>query len=83
MEENRGSALNIAGFVCGIISIVTFLFYYISIPAGIVSIILSAKGIKKSGKKLAKSGLILGIVGLSMCIFVYIFFVTAIVLENA
>lgn len=83
MEENRGSALTISGFVCGIISILGFLFYYISIPAGIASIICSAKGIKKSGKKLAKAGLILGIVGLSMCIFVYIFFITAIVMGNS
>lgn len=78
-EKKNSSALNISGFVCGIISILSFLFYYISLPTGIISIICSAKGIKKSGGKLAKAGLVLGIVGLSLCVFVYIFFITLIV----
>ena len=83
MEENRKSpVLNISGFVCGIISILTVLFYYISIPTGIISIICSAKGIKKSSSKLAKAGLVLGIIGLSLCTLIYIFFVTVIVLNN-
>lgn len=83
MEENRKSTtLNITGFVCGIISILTTLFYYISIPAGIISIICSGKGIKKSGSKLAKAGLILGIIGLSICTLIYILFVTIIILAN-
>ena len=83
MEENRKSpVLNISGFVCGIISIITSLFYYISIPTGIISIICSAKGIKKSGSRLAKAGLVLGIVGLSICTLIYILFVTIIVLGN-
>ena len=79
-EKKNSSALNISGFVCGIISILSFLFYYISLPTGIISIICSAKGIKKSGSKLAKSGLVLGIVGLSLCVLVYIFFITVIAL---
>jgi len=83
MEENKKStALNISGFVCGIISILTVLFYYISIPTGIIAIICSVKGIKKSGSKLAKAGLILGIIGLSLCVLLYILFVTIIVLGN-
>lgn len=82
MEEKKNSvALNISGFVCGIISILSFLFYYISLPTGIISIICSAKGIKKSGSKLAKAGLVLGIVGLSLCVLVYIFFISLIVLS--
>jgi len=83
MEENKKStALNISGFVCGIISILTVLFYYISIPTGIIAIICSVKGIKKSGSKLAKAGLILGIIGLSLCVLLYILFITIIVLGN-
>lgn len=80
-EKKNGVALNISGFVCGIISILSFLFYYISLPTGIISIICSAKGIKKSGSKLAKAGLVLGIVGLSLCVLVYIFFISLIVLS--
>ena len=83
MEENKkSSALNIAGFVCGIISILTVLFYYISIPTGVISLICSVKGIKKSGSKLAKTGMILGIIGLSLCVLIYICFSTIIILNN-
>lgn len=83
MEEKKKSPIaNISGFVCGIISIITALFYYISIPTGIISIVCSAKGIKKSGSKLAKAGLVLGIVGLSICTLLYILFITMIVLGN-
>ena len=81
-ENKKSTALNISGFVCGIISILTTLFYYISIPTGVISIICSIKGIKKSGSKLAKAGLVLGIVGLSICALIYILFVTMIVLTN-
>ena len=73
-EKKKSTVFNITGFVCGIISIVSFLFYYISIPTGIISIVCSAKGIKKSESKLAKAGLILGIIGLSICVLTYILF---------
>lgn len=79
-EKKNSSALNISGFVCGIISIISAMFYYISIPTGIISIMCAAKGIKKSGSKLAKAGLVLGIVGLSMCLLIYILFITAIII---
>ncbi len=79
-EKKNSSALNISGFVCGIISIISAMFYYISIPTGIISIVCAAKGIKRSGSKLAKAGLVLGIVGLSMCLLIYILFITAIII---
>ena len=79
-EKKNSSALNISGFVCGIISIISAMFYYISIPTGIISIVCAAKVIKRSGSKLAKAGLVLGIVGLSMCLLIYILFITAIII---
>ena len=82
MEDKKKTGLNVAGFVCGIISILSCLFYYISIPTGIIAIVLSVKGIKKTGSKLGKAGMILGIVGLSICVLLYILFITGIVLEN-
>ena len=81
-ENKKSTVLNISGFVCGIISILTALFYYISIPTGIIAIICSGKGIRKSGSRLAKAGLVLGIIGLSICALVYILFVTILVLAN-
>lgn len=81
-EDKKKSPISVAGFVCGLISIITALFYYLSIPAGILAIVFGAKGTKKTGSKLAKAGMILGIVGLSICIGLYIMFMIAITLES-
>ena len=73
MEENRKkSAAAVSSLVLGIISIVFALFYYISLPTGILAIILGARSVKRTGSKVAKSGLITGIIGLSICLFLYI-----------
>lgn len=58
MEENNkntGTAMSIASLVLGIISIVSFLFWYITLPAGILAIVFGVKGIKKTGKSARKS----------------------------
>ena len=84
MEENRKkSAAGVSSLVLGIISILSGLFYYISLPTGILSIILGAKSTKKTGSKLGKSGLITGIVGVYICVFLYISMVIILVLENS
>ena len=73
MEENRKkSAAAVSSLVLGIISIVFALFYYISLPTGILAIIFGARSAKRTGSKIGKSGLITGIIGLSICLFLYI-----------
>lgn len=74
MEENKAnkSSMGIAAFVLGIISVVTNLFWYMAIPTGILAIIFGVKSIRKAGSKLGKAGLITGIVGLAICLFIYI-----------
>ena len=62
-----GSAL-----VLGIISIVTNLFWYLTLPTGILAIVFGAKSAKRFGSKLGKAGLILGIIGLSLFAFAYV-----------
>ncbi len=81
MEENNKnkSAMGIAGFVLGIIST---LFWYITLPTGVLAIIFGAKSSKKTGSKLGKAGMILGIVGLSIFAFIYISLVMLITLSN-
>lgn len=66
------SPMGVASFVLGIISVVTTLFWYMTIPTGILAIIFGAKSTKKTGSRLGKAGLITGIVGLSLCVFIYI-----------
>ena len=51
MEENNKekSTIGIAGFVLGIISILSALFWYITLPSGILAIIFGAKSVKRIG----------------------------------
>lgn len=82
MEEKKKSGMGVAALVLGIISIVTALFWYISMPTGILAIIFGAKSAKKIGSKLGKAGLATGIVGLSLCAFNYISMIILLVLAN-
>ena len=82
-EDNKNkSAINIASLVLGIISIVTTLFWYITLPTGILAIIFGVKSIKKTGSKLGKAGMITGIIGLSIFAFVYISIIFIVILDN-
>ena len=73
---------HIVSLVLGIISIVTVLFWYISIPTGITAIILGIKSYKKENKTLGLSGMITGIVGTSLCLLIYISLVIVLILQN-
>lgn len=84
MEENKEelrkkSSKSITSFVCGIIAVLTPLFYYLCLPTGVIAIVFGTKEIKRTGSKLAKAGLIMGIVGLSLFIFIYMMFIGLII----
>ena len=81
-KDKNKSAMHIASFVLGIISIVTDLFWYITIPSGVLAIVFGAKSAKRTGSKLGKAGMILGIVGLSLFLFIYIGLILIITLSN-
>lgn len=70
MEKNS-NGLSIASITLGIISIIFFIFLYISIPTGVLAIVYGAKTLK------GKAGIVTGIVGISLCVILH---VTAIVL---
>lgn len=80
--ENNKSVIHIVSLVLGIISIVTALFWYITLPAGIIAIILGVKSAKKTGSKMGKAGMITGIIGLSLFLFDYISIICIIILNN-
>jgi hypothetical protein len=83
MEENKSkSSAGVASLVLGIISIITDLFWYITLPTGILAIIFGKKSIKAYGSKLGKAGLILGIIGLSLFAFIYISMILMLILES-
>lgn len=79
--ENK-SPFNVASLTLGILSIVTALFWYLAIPTGILAIVFGAKAIKKTGSKIGKAGLITGIVGVSLVLFIYISITMILVLAN-
>lgn len=84
MEENvkNKSVMHIASLVLGIISIVSALFWYITVPTGILAIVFGVKSAKKTGSKIGKAGMITGIVGLSLFAFIYISLTLIIILSN-
>ncbi|MBP3255064.1 MAG: hypothetical protein J6M60_01035 [Clostridia bacterium] len=82
-DKKKKSGMGVAALVLGIISIVSALFWYISIPTGILGIVFGAKSAKKIGSKLGKAGLATGIVGISLCVFNYINMIMIIAIANA
>ena len=80
-KENR-IVSHIASLVLGIVSIVATLFWYISLPSGITAIVLGTKSYKNYGKKLGIAGLVTGIVGISICLLLYISIFILIYLGN-
>ena len=74
-DERNHSAMHITSFVLGLISILTGFFWYIALPTSILAIVFGTKSIHRTGSKLGKAGLILGIVGLSFFVMIYCFII--------
>lgn len=69
-KERKGFC--IAAMVLGIVALVLFLIWYISIPCAILAIIFGILGIKTVHKGMAIAGLVTGIVGLVIWIFLVV-----------
>lgn len=84
MEENNKnkSGMPVASLTLGIISIVTALFWYITVPTGILAIVFGTKSARRTGSKIGKAGMITGIIGLSLFAFIYISFTMLIIMTN-
>jgi hypothetical protein len=75
-QSEPGSGLAIAGLILGIISVVSFFIFYISIPVAIIGIVLSALGRRSiSRRTLAIWGLVLSIIGMFLAICFILFFI--------
>ena len=81
-KEKTRSAMPVASFVLGIISILGFGIYYITLVSGILAIVFGVKSKKKFKSKLGLTGMILGIIGLSIFVIVYGLFISVIVRNN-
>jgi hypothetical protein len=77
-QPQQSQGLAIGALVCGIISIVTVCLWFLSIPLGIVAVILGIVGKGKAqrgeagGQGLAKTGMILGVIGVALSLILHI-----------
>ena len=69
--ENEKKGFSIASMILGIISIALCCIWFISIPCAILAIIFSAIGKRQGGKGMATTGMVLGIIGLSLYILLF------------
>lgn len=81
-EKQERYVGHIVSLVLGIISILSAILYYISIPTGIISIVMGVKTYKQQGSKLAIAGFITGIVGLSLTLIIYLSLIILLLLQN-
>lgn len=72
-KERKGFC--IASMVLGIICLVFFCVWYLSIPCGILAIIFGILGVKSTSKGMAIAGLITGSIGLVVSILIIIFII--------
>lgn len=84
MEENykNKNVMHIVSLVLGIISIVTALFWYITLPTGILAIVFGVKSARKTGSKIGKAGMITGIIGLALFAFIYMSLILMLIASN-
>lgn len=80
-DKSGYSAMPAASITLGIVSILTILFWYMSIATGVLAIVFGVKSIHRTNSKVGRAGMILGIVGLSICIVIYLFFTVMILLS--
>lgn len=66
--QQQPKGLAIASMVLGIVSLVLFCIWWISIPAGVIGLILGGVSLatKKGGKGMAIAGLVCSIVGIAL-----------------
>ena len=68
--DKKGFA--IAALVLGIIAIVLCCIWYVSIPCGIIALILGILGRKTNKKGMSTAGIVTGVIGMILCIVLYV-----------
>ena len=66
VDDRKG--FNITSMVLGIISVVCICWWYVSLPCGIIAIIFGIAGKDRGGRGMGIAGLVLGIIGVAVCI---------------
>ncbi|MBQ6477188.1 MAG: hypothetical protein IJI43_01990 [Bacilli bacterium] len=81
-KKEKRTVSHIVSLVLGIISILSNFFWYISLPTGIAAIVLGTTSYKKENKKMGVAGLVTGIIGVALCLFIYITLIVIAILAN-
>ncbi len=68
--ERKG--FNITSMILGIISIIGFCWWFVSIPTSIIAIIFSVAGKKDAGRGMGIAGMVLGIISLALWILLFV-----------
>ena len=83
MEINKkNSAMAVSSLVLGIIGILSSFFWYMALPTNILAIVFGAKATRKYASKLGKTGLILGIIGISLFVFIHLSIMILLMVAN-
>ena len=67
---NDKKGFSIAALVLGIIALVICCIWYVSIPCGIIALILGIIGLKSSKRGMSIAGIVLGIIGIIIAIII-------------
>lgn len=71
INNQKTSGLSIASMVLGIVSIVTWCAWFISIPCSILALIFGIIGVKKPGKGMAITGIVTGSIALAIWVLMF------------
>jgi len=72
-EQRSARNMGIAGMVLGIVALVFCWFFFLSLPCGIVGLVLSIIAIKKGEKGMAIAGLVCSALALLVCVIIILF----------
>lgn len=72
INNEKTSGLSIASMVLGIVSIVTWCAWFVSIPCSILALIFGILKVKKPGKGMAITGIVTGSVALAIWVLLFL-----------
>ena len=72
VKENKVNGLSIAALVLGIVSIVLWCVWFISIPCSILALVFGIIGVKKPGKSMAIGGIVTGAIALAIWVILFV-----------
>lgn len=72
IKENKINGLSIAALVLGIVSMVLWCAWFISIPCSILALVFGIIGVKKPGKSMAIGGIVTGSIALAIWVILFV-----------